>query len=193
MSEEHTRRATITAAVAVATGAAALTTPFSAAANSDPERAHVNDFAFLVGDWRVQHHCLKDRLEGSTEWQDFSGTTKLWLTMGGLGNVDDNVIQRPNGAYRAMTVRAFDPSTRKWAIWWLDGRAPDHLDPPVYGSFENGVGTFEGDDTLNGRPIKVRFRWSDIMPNSARWEQAFSADAGATWETNWIMRFTRAV
>jgi hypothetical protein len=27
--------------------------------------------------------------------------------------------------------------------------------------------------------------------DSPRWEQAFSADGGANWETNWIMNFTR--
>ena len=26
---------------------------------------------------------------------------------------------------------------------------------------------------------------------AARWEQAFSADGGATWEVNWVMEFTR--
>ena len=43
----------------------------------------------------------------------------------------------------------------------------------------------------NGADIAVRFIWSDITPRSARWEQAFSPDDGNTWETNWIMEFTR--
>jgi hypothetical protein len=31
-----------------------------------------------------------------------------------------------------------------------------------------------------------------VSPAGAgRWEQAFSADGGKTWETNWIMQFTR--
>ena len=60
------------------------------------------------------------------------------------------------------------------------------------GTFENGVGTFTGPDTLRGQPIIVRYRWSDITANSARWEQAFSPDDGASWEVNWIMHFTRA-
>jgi hypothetical protein len=38
----------------------------------------------------------------------------------------------------------------------------------------------------------MRFIWSRIGPTSARWEQAFSADGGASWEMNWIMDFTRA-
>ena len=62
----------------------------------------------------------------------------------------------------------------------------------MYGGFKDGVGTFTGDDTLEGKPIKVRFRWSEIKANSARWEQAFSPDGGATWEVNWRMQFTRA-
>jgi hypothetical protein len=73
----------------------------------------------------------------------------------------------------------------------LDSRQPHQLDPPVVGGFHNGVGTFFADDQFQGKPIRVRFIWSDITPSSARWQQAFSDDAGATWETNWIMDFKR--
>jgi hypothetical protein len=65
------------------------------------------------------------------------------------------------------------------------------LDPPVVGAFRNGVGTFSANDTLNGRPIVVRYIWSDITRTSAKWQQAFSDDGGKTWETNWIMEFHR--
>jgi hypothetical protein len=153
---------------------------------------HEHDWDWLVGTWRVRHHRLKARLAGSTEWEDFAGTSALWLTMGGLGTVDDNVLEIPSGTYRAVGIRAFDPKTEAWSIWWLDARNPTAIEPPVHGGFEDGVGTFTGEDTLRGKPILVRFQWSRITPTSAHWEQAFSPDAGASWEVNWTMEFSRA-
>jgi hypothetical protein len=87
-------------------------------------------------------------------------------------------------------VRGFDPKDGLWRIWWLDGHYPTTLDPPVAGGFKDGRGLFFGDDTLNGKPIKVRFIWT-VGP-APTWEQAFSPDGGQTWETNWRSRFTRA-
>jgi hypothetical protein len=150
-----------------------------------------NDFDFFHGRWAVRHRRLKDRLAGCTEWEVFGGSSSVQPLLGGAGNVDDNVIELPGGTYRAATLRAFDPATKQWAIWWLDGRHPHSVDVPMIGRFENGIGTFFADETSRGQPIKVRFLWSRITPTSARWEQAFSPDGGKTWETNWEMDFTR--
>ena len=152
----------------------------------------VHDFDFFVGRWTVHHRRLKERLAGSTQWEEFGGTSVMQKLMDGQGNVDDNVIDLPSGRYRAVSLRAFDPKTRLWAIWWVDGRNP-HNDPgpPLVGSFSRGIGTFYADDTFNGKPIRVRYLWSDISANSCRWQQAFSVDSGKTWETNWIMDLTR--
>jgi len=154
---------------------------------------HAHDFDFLIGKWRVHHWRLKDRLAGSTEWVEFDGTSTLWMTMDGHGTIDDNFLDLPGSPYRAVGIRGYDPKTQTWAIWWLDGRSPHDLEQPVIGNFNDGVGTFEADDTFNGKPIKVRFTWSRITRNSAHWEQAFSPDGGKTWETNWRMDFVRTV
>lgn len=150
-----------------------------------------HDFDFLHGQWRVEHRRLRERLRGRTEWDRFDGTCTAQPLLGGHGNVDDNLLHLPGGSYRAATLRAHDPRTGRWSIWWLDGRHPHRLDVPVVGSFENGVGTFLADDVLDGHAIRVRFRWADTGIASPGWEQAFSADGGTTWEVNWTMRFHR--
>lgn len=135
---------------------------------------------------------MRDRLRASTEWELFAGTCLTQKVLGGLGNVDDNTLDLPSGPYRALTLRSFDAETGHWSIWWLDGRNPGHLDTPVVGGFVDGVGTFYAEDTLAGIPIRVRFRWTVPGPDAPRWEQAFSADSGQTWETNWVMDFVRS-
>ena len=189
----------VTLAACVFTTAVGFIAPaHSAQDNPKPAPATANetglhDFDFLVGEWRVQHRRLKERLADSHEWVEFDGTLSMRKLMGGWANVDDNVLNMPDGAYRGVGLRSYDPKTGQWAIWWLDGRNPfGDLDPPVKGRFENGVGTFYSNDTLRGKTVRVRFTWSKITPTSARWEQAFSPDAGKTWEVNWVMEFRPA-
>jgi hypothetical protein len=183
-------------ALAVASGVSITTTAHGQTSGKEkPMEENIpglHDFDPLVGKWRVHHRRLKERLAGSHEWVEFEGTCELWQAMGGYGNFDDNVIGLPGGAYRAMTVRAFDIKDHKWSIWWIDGRTPQApVDPPVRGGFRDGVGTFYADDTFNGKPVRIRFEWSKITATSAHWEQAFSPDAGKTWETNWRMDLER--
>jgi hypothetical protein len=149
------------------------------------------DFDFFIGSWRVAHRRLKDRLVGCNEWVEFGGTTVVQKVLGGMGNLDDNILELPGNAYRAVTLRAYDFQTRLWSIWWLDGRNPGSLDTPVVGQFQDGVGTFYASDTLAGKPIRVRFLWTLPKHDMPRWEQAFSSNEGESWETNWVMAFTR--
>lgn len=150
------------------------------------------DFDFIIGDWQVLHRRLNERLTGCTEWTEFQGTSSTRKILGGFGNVEDNLLCFPSGPVRAAAFRSFDPASRLWSIWWLDGRAPHRLDVPVVGAFDNGVGLFHASDTLDGRPIRVRFTWLAEPGHNPRWEQAFSADGGRSWETNWTMAFQRA-
>lgn len=156
-------------------------------------RSSTHDFDFLHGHWQVTHRRLKERLCRNDDWEIFDGQCSAWPVLGGAGIVDDNLLRLPAGSYRAVTLRTHEASTGRWSIWWLDARYPGRLDLPVVGSFEEGVGTFHADDVLEGRPIRVRFRWSGTDTPTPLWEQAFSADGGSTWEINWTMRFERTM
>ena len=112
---------------------------------------------------------------------------------GGHGEREDHTFTKQTGVTHGIGLRAFDPKTSQWAIWWVDSRDPfGALDPPVKGRFVNGVGTFYSDAIVDGRTIRTRFIWSQITRDSAHWEQALSSDGGVTWETNWIMEFRRS-
>ena len=154
--------------------------------------APCSDFDFEFGHWRVAHRRLKERLVGCEDWDSFTGTSSTAPVLGGNGNIEDNLIDFPDGPYRAIAIRSFDPGLGQWAIWWLSAQAPHRLDAPLVGRFTGGEGTFLAEDTLRGAPVKVRFLWLRTDSESPRWEQAMSADDGATWETNWTMDFTRA-
>ena len=151
-----------------------------------------HDFDFLIGRWNVRHRRLKGRLSGSTAWDEFSGTCTLRTILGGLGNLDENVLEAPSGRYEAITLRLFDPARKVWSIFWFDARYPGPPGTPLVGRFENGLGLFYEDTSLDGKPVRSRFMWTVLSPGTCRWEQALSADGEKTWETNWIMNFTRA-
>jgi hypothetical protein len=105
---------------------------------------------------------------------------------GGAANVDE--ISFPDGTC-GLTVRLFRLQRRDWSLYWASSTTGSVF-PPVVGTFADGVGAFYGHDTEGGTPVQVRFIWSGITPTSARWDQSFSTDGGATWEKNWVMQMT---
>ena len=153
--------------------------------------ATATDFDFWFGSWDVRNRWLRRRLAGSDDWEEFASTVVARPLLDGLGNEDEFRTDHAGG-FVGMSFRFFDPERRRWSIYWADSRRPGELDPPVFGTFSGDVGVFEGEDVYRGRPILVRFTWSAITTSTPRWEQAFSDDGGRTWETNWVMDFTRA-
>jgi hypothetical protein len=149
------------------------------------------DFDFLHGSWRIANERLVSRLTGSDAWERFDADGACAPILGGIGNVDDFRPRSPERQrFVGASVRIFNPATGLWSIYWADN-AGCELTPPVVGRFVDGAGEFYGDDQHDGTPVRVRFRWTGMTPETARWEQAFSADGGATWETNWTMTFAR--
>jgi hypothetical protein len=157
----------------------------------DHDRDGHKDFDFLHGSWKVRNRRLARRLQGSDEWQEFDATSDVIPILNGIGNFDRYFATFPDGKpIEGASLRIFDPATRLWSIYWADTRCCS-LRPPVVGRFRNGSGTFYGDDMEDGTPVKLRFIWTILTPDSARWEQAMSTDGGKTWEHNWEMHLSR--
>ena len=147
------------------------------------------DFEFLSGRWSVKHRKLRSRLSGSAEWVQESGTCRAITLADGVVSVDE--FDFPASGLKGCSLRNFDREAQRWTIRWTTNRT-GRLLPPVHGGFDAGRGEFYGHDAEAGTPVAVRYIWSGCNTANPRWEQAFSTDEGASWETNWTMDFTRA-
>ncbi|MFJ9241377.1 hypothetical protein [Streptomyces sp. NPDC101776] len=146
------------------------------------------DFDFLHGEWKVVNRRLTDFLRPDSGWEEFEGANRCRPLFDGAANVDE--IDMPRLGSKGLTLRLFDRETEQWSLHWSSSRS-GKLFPPVRGRFEGDRGEFYGDDTHDGKEVRVRYVWSVFTGTGARWEQAFSVDDGETWVTNWTMDFTR--
>lgn len=147
----------------------------------------LRDFDFLYGQWLVRNRRLRRPLSGSTAWDEFDAWYKCWPLLEGVGNVDE--MHPDDGGPSRASLRFLDPQGRRWNVYRLCSRT-GALQPPLAGAFRSGVGRFYGERRIEGRPIAIRHTWT-ASTDWPRWERAWSADGGSTWEDNWVMDFTR--
>jgi len=151
--------------------------------------AGARDFDFLEGEWIIRHRRLRERLVGSKEWDEFETRAVMQRILGGLGNIDQTRTVEGD-FFEGVSLRLFDAAGGLWRIYWVDSHGA-RLFPPVVGGFGGDEGVFRGEDRHAGRPVLVEFRWNRRDPGRPTWQQAFSADGGGSWETNWFMAFRR--
>ena len=144
------------------------------------------DFDFEVGTWNVHLKRLLHPLTGSSSWVEFDGTSVARKVWNGRANQNEFEADSPAGHIEGLALRLYNPQTQQWSLYWANSKDGTIGSLPNIGEFKNGRGEFFCQDTLNGRAILVRYVWSDIVPNSAHFEQSYSDDGGKTWEVNWI-------
>jgi hypothetical protein len=148
-----------------------------------------HDFDFAIGTWKIHLKRLEHPLTGSKSWVEFDGTlvtSTIWN-----GDVEEFDATSPGGRMTGLAVRLYNPQTHQWSIYWANKKNGAMDSSPQVGQFRNGRGEFYGTDTLNGKPIFVRFVWTNTHSASPHFEQAYSEDGGKTWEVNWITDQTR--
>lgn len=147
-----------------------------------------HDFDWDIGTWKTHQKRLLHPLTGSDVWVEYDGVDVVRKAWDGanLGHIEADGAA---GHLELLTLRLYNPQSHEWNIYFTN-RASSTLSVPAVGTFKNGHGEFYDQETYNGRTILLRFSVSDITAKSCRFEQAFSADGGKTWEANFIVTET---
>jgi hypothetical protein len=179
-----------------------LAHPLSAYPQTDPtasqaEAQHVSterdgqhDFDFNIGTWKTHISRLQHPLTGSNKWIEINGTVVVRKVWDGRAQLEEIDADGSTGHLDGLTLFLYNPQSHQWSLNFANSK-DGTLAQPSIGEFKNGRGEFFDQETFNGRTIQVRIVWSDIAPNSHRFEQAFSNDGGKTWEPNFIAMLTR--
>jgi hypothetical protein len=152
-----------------------------------------HDFDYAVGTWKFHLKRLKKRLVGSTEWVELDGTTDCRKIMDGRGEVEEMNVESADKSLhiQGLAVRLYNPQSHQWSIYWANAGDGVMEQNPMVGQFMNGRGDFYNQQMFEGRAVYARFIWTGVTTNTPHFEQAFSADGGKTWETNWITDQTK--
>jgi hypothetical protein len=151
-----------------------------------------HDFDFEHGRWHTTLRRRLHPLSGSDVWAEYAGTTIVRPLLGGRANVVELDVSGPAGRIQGLSLRLFEPKHQRWTLNF-SSLASGTLAAPMAGGFGGGArGVFYSVEEFNGRRVLVRFVIESTGADSCRFEQAFSADGGVTWETNWIALDTRS-
>ena len=159
-------------------------------ADAPAPRDGQHDFDWEIGTWRTHLKRLQHPLTGSGNWVEYEGTTVVRKVWDGRANLVELEVKGSAGAIEALSLRLYNPESRQWSLNFSNSRGGTMAIPAI-GEFKKGRGEFYNQDTFDGRSILVRFVISDITRDQVRYEQAFSADGGKTWEVNWVATDTR--
>lgn len=168
---------------------------FTAATTAEPVESactsiEARQFDFYIGDWDIEQRIRR----ADDGWIELPASTSVTRAASGCALVERwqgevqffwTGMEMP-APLHGLSVRAWDPSTDKWNIHWLDSQNPV-FGEPFSGRFTDGTGVFyhESDTRL------ARITFTNVTDTSLDWELAISTDGGERWRTLWTMAMTR--
>jgi hypothetical protein len=137
----------------------------AAAAPASITRDGAHDFDFNFGMWKSHITRLVHPLTESKESVELNGTVTVRKVWDGKAALEEMEADGPKGHWEGMSLFLYN--------------------------FHDGRGELYSQDTAAGRVVLVRGTWSNIAPDSHRYEEAYSSDGGKTWQTVFTADLTR--
>lgn len=148
------------------------------------------DFDFWIGEWDVLN---RNRPDTESRWYDTGlATDRVYPIAAGCGIVEHWRGDAYGEFIEGFSLRSFNPNSGQWELallWPSDGQPRFGV---LTGGFRHNRGEFFSRGiTPAGDTTFTRFTFSDITPETVRWQDGTSADGGRSWSSTWIMEFTR--
>jgi hypothetical protein len=161
-------------------------------APDDTGAAH--DFDFWLGDWTLVQRIWSgdgnefERYPARNKVRAIEGDGALIETFQGEVRFFWLGMQEPEQV-RGASVRAYDPDSRQWRIFWIDTLEPQ-FGPPFNGDFSGVAGEFLLTDQPPGIPPS-RIRFEPHTEGTVDWEMAIATPDGKDWQRLWTIKFHR--
>ncbi len=149
-----------------------------------------HDFDFNIGTWHTHIKRILNPLSGSTESYEMDGTVTVRKVWNGHAQLEEIEADGPKGHWEGLTLFLYNPESHQWSQTFANG-SQGVLSTPLIGSFSDGGGELYSQDTADGKSILVRGVWSEIAPDSHRYEESYSDDGGKSWKAAFIGSLTR--
>src|SRR6266536_5863767 len=146
-------------------------------------------FGRFVGSWHLEWSGIGPGGQPAT----MTGELHFGWVLGGRAVQDILIVPgrgqpgegQPPLAFHGSTIRFYDPAIGAWRSTWIE---------PVNGRVRCFIGRVSGGDIVllsDEEQPQLRWRFTDITPDSFTWRAETSRDDGATWHFEEQMLATR--
>ena len=145
-----------------------------------PPRDGSHDFDFAQGSWHTHITRVLNPFDGGTQTVTMEGTKTARAVWNGHAWLEEIEADGPNGHWEGGTFFLYNPKSGEWSQQYIDSANGTYQSPTI-GRFSGGKAEMFSTSIYQGRTVLVRGLWSDIKPNSHRYEISYSQDGGRTW------------
>jgi hypothetical protein len=152
-----------------------------------------HDFDFNIGVWHTHIKRMLDPFASGSESVELNGTVTVRKVWDGKAELEEIETDGPKGHWQALTLFLYNPSAHQWSQSFVNSKVGTlSLSSTNIGEFKDGRVVLVGQDNgVTDKTILVRAVWSDIKPDSHRYEETYSNDGGMTWVTSFVANLTR--
>jgi hypothetical protein len=175
-----------------------LLLPLPALAADTPVPAPVHDgqhdFDFDIGAWHTHIKRFLDPFAGDSASIELDGTVTVRKVWDGKAQLEEIEVDGPKGHWEGLSLLLYNPAAHQWSQSYANSKAGTlSSSSATVGEFKNGSGVLIGQDSSTyDKTILVKAVWSDIKPDSHRYQEWYSDDGGATWVLSFTANLTRS-